>query len=63
MTHPVDILLVLVILLNFLVLGTPALRMTIRAAAAQGAILALSRSSSTAASAGASSRSPSRRWP
>ena len=40
MTHPVDILLVLVILLNFLVLGTPALRMTIRAAAVQGAILA-----------------------
>ena len=41
MTHPVDILLVLVILLNFLVLGTPSLRMTIRAAALQGAILAV----------------------
>lgn len=40
MTHPVDILLVLVILLNFLVLGTPALRVTIRAAALQGALLA-----------------------
>ena len=36
MTHPVDILLVLVILLNFLVLGTPALRVTIRGAAAPG---------------------------
>ncbi len=41
MTQPVDILLVFVILLNFLVLGTPALRMTIRAAALQGAILAV----------------------
>ena len=41
MTHPVDILLVLVILLNFLVLGTPSLRMTIRAAALQGVLLAL----------------------
>ncbi|MBP7676407.1 MAG: hydrogenase, partial [Thermoanaerobaculia bacterium] len=41
MTHPVDILLVLVILLNFLVLGTPSLRMTIRGAALQGTLLAL----------------------
>jgi hydrogenase-4 component E len=41
MTHPVDILLVLVILLNFLVLGTPSLRMTIRAAALQGVLLAI----------------------
>ncbi len=41
MTHPVDILLVVVILLNFLVLGTPSLRMTIRGAAIQGAVLAV----------------------
>ncbi|MBK6404236.1 MAG: hydrogenase [Holophagales bacterium] len=41
MTHPVDILLVVVILLNFLVLGTPSLRMTIRGAALQGAVLAV----------------------
>src|SRR5438874_1450837 len=41
MTHPIDFLLVLVLLLNFLVLGTSWLRICIRAAAAQGVVLSL----------------------
>ena len=41
MTHPVDLLLVLVILMNFLVLGTPSMRLCIRGAAVQGAVLAV----------------------
>lgn len=41
MTHPIDPLLVLVMLLNFLVLGTSGLRSCIRATAAQGVLLSL----------------------
>lgn len=41
MTHPVDLLLVLVILMNFLVLGTPSMRLCIRGAAVQGVVLAV----------------------